>query len=228
MKHLRPSGFTLMELLVVTGIIAALAAIAVPNFLEAQTRGKVAAAKANLKTLTNALEIYAADNGAYPPNRASFPDDPLGLIAGKQLAVLLHPIAYVGEGSLRDPFGTVRAQLFLPRMTASVTSRAPGDFPTVAPRNDKKDVTYYHYPSLAERFSLPEMNVFGAGVVSVGPDLEDSLGAYRPLPTPLFHSQFGFTGLDSPVDTLYDPTNGTVSEGDIADFAGGARRFAEP
>ena len=52
------------------GIIAILAAIAVPNLLEAQVRAKVARAKADLRTLTLGLEAYAADWNIYPPCNA--------------------------------------------------------------------------------------------------------------------------------------------------------------
>ncbi|HNY27518.1 MAG TPA: prepilin-type N-terminal cleavage/methylation domain-containing protein [Candidatus Sumerlaeota bacterium] len=60
-----PSGFTLIELLIVVAIIAILAAIAVPNFLEAQMRAKVVSVKTDMKSLVNALAIYRADNGDY-------------------------------------------------------------------------------------------------------------------------------------------------------------------
>ena len=55
------NGFTLIELLVVVAIISILASIALPNFLEAQTRSKVARVKADLRTLAGAIEMYITD-----------------------------------------------------------------------------------------------------------------------------------------------------------------------
>ncbi|MCD6386035.1 prepilin-type N-terminal cleavage/methylation domain-containing protein, partial [Candidatus Sumerlaeota bacterium] len=63
----RKGGFTLIELLIVVAIIAILALIAVPNFLEAQTRSKVAQVKANMRTVATGLESYFVDNNHYPP-----------------------------------------------------------------------------------------------------------------------------------------------------------------
>ena len=60
-KRVAREGFTLIELLIVVAIIAMLAAIAVPNFLEAQARAKVARAKADLRTIATALESYSVD-----------------------------------------------------------------------------------------------------------------------------------------------------------------------
>src|SRR6478609_11262839 len=58
-------GFTLIELLIVVAIIAILAAIAVPNFLEAQTRAKISRAKADMRTTVTALESYVVDWNNY-------------------------------------------------------------------------------------------------------------------------------------------------------------------
>src|ERR1043165_4244953 len=60
-------AFTLIELLIVVAIIAILAAIAVPNFLEAQIRSKVSRARTDLRSMATALESYAVDNNKYPP-----------------------------------------------------------------------------------------------------------------------------------------------------------------
>ena len=60
------AGFTLIELLVVVAILAILAAIAVPNFLEAQTRAKVARVTSDLRAAATCLEAYAMDNNQYP------------------------------------------------------------------------------------------------------------------------------------------------------------------
>jgi len=60
-------AFTLIELLIVVAIIAILAAIAVPNFLEAQTRSKVSRTVADMRNLATALESYFVDSNHYPP-----------------------------------------------------------------------------------------------------------------------------------------------------------------
>ncbi|MBN2328381.1 MAG: prepilin-type N-terminal cleavage/methylation domain-containing protein [Candidatus Omnitrophica bacterium] len=64
---MRRQGFTLIELLIVVAIIGILAAIAVPNFLNAQIRAKCSRAISDMKTIETSLEMYRLDNNDYPP-----------------------------------------------------------------------------------------------------------------------------------------------------------------
>ena len=94
-------AFTLIELLIVVAIIAILAAIAVPNFLEAQVRAKIGRARSDLRTIGIAIESYMVDNNmVIGANDAKIPD-PYGFEAC--FARLTTPVAYL-TSILKDPF----------------------------------------------------------------------------------------------------------------------------
>src|SRR5512145_423947 len=63
---MKSKGFTLIELLIVVAIIAILAAIAVPNFLEAQMRAKVSSVQSDLRSMTTGIESFQVENNIYP------------------------------------------------------------------------------------------------------------------------------------------------------------------
>jgi general secretion pathway protein G len=65
----RRSAFTLMELLLVTGILAVLAAFAIPNLMSSGTKAKNNIAKAAVKGnggIAKGLDQYKWDMGVYP------------------------------------------------------------------------------------------------------------------------------------------------------------------
>ena len=92
-------AFTLIELLIVVAIIAILAAIALPNFLEAQTRAKVSRVHADQRSIAVAVECYFVDENNYPARTARMSP---GGFWQRQLTT---PVAYL-TGRFEDCFCT--------------------------------------------------------------------------------------------------------------------------
>lgn len=98
-------SFTLIELLIVVTIIGLLAAIAVPNFLNAQMRARVVRTIADLKSCATAIEQYAIDCGKYPFYNNML--DEVSAISGAAVTYLpislTTPISYIAQIPT-DPF----------------------------------------------------------------------------------------------------------------------------
>ncbi|MDX9754320.1 MAG: prepilin-type N-terminal cleavage/methylation domain-containing protein [bacterium] len=107
MPHLlrKPAAFTLIELLIVVAIIGILAAIAVPNFMNARLRARIAATESNMKAIGTALEMYSIDHGKYPntyyPGTTTFLNPRV-----YRFIRLTTPVAYM-SASVRDVFNTM-------------------------------------------------------------------------------------------------------------------------
>jgi general secretion pathway protein G len=65
-RHSTSRGFSLIELLMVVAIIGLVAAISVPNLLNAIQRGRQARTVGDVRTISNALGMYLQDFMSYP------------------------------------------------------------------------------------------------------------------------------------------------------------------
>ena len=64
----RNAGFTLVEIMIVVAIISLLAVIAVPAFMRARQRSQNAKFINALRVGSDAVQIYATEHNAYPPD----------------------------------------------------------------------------------------------------------------------------------------------------------------
>jgi type II secretion system protein G len=100
----KSSGFTLIELLIVIAIIGILAAIAIPNLLNALQRGKQKRTMADIRNLATAIESYNVDNNLYPDATACPAGIPTGAAVATTSFTLLKP-TYIALPPTTDGWG---------------------------------------------------------------------------------------------------------------------------
>lgn len=207
-------AFTLIELLIVVAIIAILAAIAVPNFLEAQTRSKISRAVADMRSVTTAIEAYIVDYNREPKvtSPIEVPDDEFSAWWGFVPSAITTPVAYMSSMPTM-PFKDEAVTGFWMALGGSENNQ---------PYTMVRD-TY------TPTFGVPWQP--GAGPKDV-PQLEPFTGIYV---DGAFHEQVGKSGyflytagpdgVDGTVwgaPAVYDATNGTKSYGDVHRFGSGS------
>jgi prepilin-type N-terminal cleavage/methylation domain-containing protein len=205
----KKAGFTLIELLIVVAIIAILAAIAVPNFLEAQTRSKISRAKSDMRTVAVAAEAYGVDHNAYFYG-IYVHDNPMWKWSyGYAPDQFTTPVAYITSHPI-DPFNLGRFRIYggqtlmypvgHPHTRYRYAPRKPYTGTAAAWTETSWDA--YLWPLMTRQWDGSRVNFL---LCSVGPDrVEDVIPAYHPL--------------------VYDATNGTMSSGDIVYTSGGESR----
>lgn len=97
-------GFTLVELMIVMIIMGILVTIGVTAFTSSMKKGRDSTRKANLRAITNALEMYYNDNGRYPAG------DTNGAIVGCSSVLPITPTPCAINSAFKDANGTMYMQ----------------------------------------------------------------------------------------------------------------------
>lgn len=208
-------GFTLIELLIVVAIIAILAAIAVPNFLEAQVRSKVSRVRSDHRSLATAVETYYLDNNLYPAMAGG--SDNVGISADSitpktatttasrtfrlrhttALSTITTPVSYV-TSYFSDPFADTRGLPF-----RYFTERAGFIFGSFGPDADE---------AISGDLGWNEGNLAIAPTRDGEVETVYNTGVAQPSQILLAGTNAGGGAQGA---YTYDPTNGTVSQGDV-------------
>ena len=75
----RPSGFTLIELIVVIALVAVLAAVVAPNLLGKASDANRKSAGIQLEKIANIVELYRLETGRYPETLEDLINQPQGV-----------------------------------------------------------------------------------------------------------------------------------------------------
>ena len=192
----RQKAFTLIELLIVVAIIAILAAIAVPNFLEAQVRAKVSRVQSDLRSQATGIEAYYVDHNRYPRiYHTSWYNDPQ--VNGQSVAGIMFPGRELNDGTVQHGLSTPIAYVTTAWFFDPFVNQAS------AINVDEQVFTYQDHKAYQETF--PGSDFWPAAIEFYGGWRAGSIGPDR---------SFGH-GFARSAQLVYDATNGTVSDGNI-------------
>jgi prepilin-type N-terminal cleavage/methylation domain-containing protein len=225
-------GFTLIELLIVVAIISILSGIAVPNFLEAQVRAKIARIKADARTVATALESYHVDWTSYPfylngrdgnadqsnvPEETTYVPDRITTPVA-YLTSLPQPVFQAGthRGGQTRRGGYGFMYRFVHKRGTKDYSGYAGliydkTYRKIATRVPKMYDCYYLRGWYIEEGSVSNAAVWVVG--SGGPSM--TFSAMQRSQAPQWGRPWGEPGWP---EVCYDPTNGSTSIGDILRF----------